>query len=148
MGKNMWAASLEKLLKPEKQVHLVQMGVLRKWRPIIEKVFEEFWNIGGYNEQNTYIQKLVTARPVKHPRKPVHSDAPGNKRGEMLVDSIAYKNQTFWVFRAGFLAVFGLKWRRVKTAVKRVTETGTPLHNKRGKTRTLKIKETQVNRVK
>lgn len=95
--------------------------------PIIQQVFNEFWELGDREKQNAYIQKLVHVVPVKRPRHTKTPDAPGVKRVSMLQYTVVYKNTAYSVCRAGFLGIFGLKRRRVENAVRKVKASGTPI---------------------
>lgn len=115
--------------------------------PVIKQLFQEFWDLGNYGKQSAYIQKIVHVLPVKRNRKTKTPDAPGVKRDTTLHYTVVYKNTVFSVCRAGFLAIFGLKRRRVENAVKRVTASGTPIADKRGWHKTHKVTDRQVDLV-
>lgn len=95
-------------------------------RHVIEAVFTEFWDIGDYDLQNVYIQKLVQKVEVKRRRKPIDSANPGPTRTCNLQYTVRYQNTLYNVCKLGFLSMFGLKRRRVENAVKNMSAALTP----------------------
>ena len=108
-------------------------------RPVIEAVFKKFWEIGSYDLQNSYLQKIVHQLPIKRRRKPKNPDAPGSSHASTLHCTVVFENVTYSVCKTGFLSIFGLKRRRLENAIKKISVSLTPLQDKRGKHRHLKI---------
>lgn len=115
--------------------------------PIIRQVFEEFWGIGDYEKQNAFLQKVVSVVPVKRHRKSKTPDSPGLQRQIMLAYTVIFNNVTYPVCRAGFLSVYGLNRRRVENAEKKVTPSGAPKPDMRGRHATDKVSSKQVELV-
>lgn len=116
-------------------------------RPVIDQVFSDFWAIGSYDDQNAYIQKLVSSVPVKRVRKTKTPDQPGKPRDTMREYTVMHGDKKTRVCRAGFLSIFGLKRKRVDNACRKVTESGTPVRDKRGKHSVPKVRDVHVRRV-
>lgn len=116
--------------------------------PVIEHVFREFWEIGDYNLQNSYLQRIVEVQPVKKHRKSTTSASSQRKRTHNLNCTVRYGSTTYKVCKTGFQSIFGLKRGRLESAVKMVTTTGTTLTDRRGKHGALKVSLDQRNRVK
>ena len=102
-------------------------------RRVIEILFKEFWEIGNFDLQNAYIQKLVRPKEIKRRRKPKNPDAPGPIRTCSYEYTVIYSNTTYQVCKQGFLSIFGLKKARVETAMRKVTSTSAPTTDQRGK---------------
>lgn len=86
-------------------------------RPVIEKVFKEFWEIGNYDLQNAYLQKIVHLKPIPGHRKTTKLNAPGTARSANLQCTVVYANVMYSVCKAGFLSTFGIKRRMLENAV-------------------------------
>lgn len=67
--------------------------------PVIRVLFSDFWAIGNYDAQTTYIQKLIHKMPVKRHRRSKTPDNPGKHRKFMFDYSVVYQNETFLVGR-------------------------------------------------
>lgn len=102
-------------------------------RRVIEILFKEFWEIGNFDLQNAYIQKLVRPKEIKRRRKPKNPNAPGPIRSCSYEYTVIYSNTTYQVCKQGFLSIFGLKKARVETAMRKVTTTSAPTTDQRGK---------------
>ena len=102
-------------------------------RPVIDLLFKEFWDIGDFDLQTFYIQKLVQKAEVKRRQKLRDPASPGPLRSYSLQYTVVYQNTVYQVCRQGFLSVFGLSRRRVDTALKKASEASTPTTDLRGK---------------
>ena len=79
----------------------------------VESIFKAFWEIGDYNLQNAYIQKLVETIPIARKR----TTAEKSRRSVTKVYTVSYNNQRVKVCLSGFLAMHGIGQKRVNTAV-------------------------------
>lgn len=96
-------------------------------------MFAEFWAIGDYDLQNSYIQKIVCKMEVKRWHRPTDLAAHAPAHTCNLQYAVCYQNTVYSVCKLGFLSMFGLKRRRVENAVRKVSATLTPQCDRRGK---------------
>lgn len=101
--------------------------------PVVEALFKEFWDIGNYDLQNAYIQKLVKPVEIKRRRRPKNPSAPGPRRTCNLQYTVMFNNTSYNICKFGFLSVFGLTKGRIVTAMKKITSSSIPAGDLRGK---------------
>ena len=96
----------------------------------VKAVFENFWKIGNYNKQNTYLtSRLHAITPKRRYTNNVNDQL-------MRYDyTVKYGDEQFSVCRKAFPAMHGISVRRVEIHQKRMRSsvTGTPIEDKRGK---------------
>ncbi|KAK4299195.1 hypothetical protein Pmani_028513 [Petrolisthes manimaculis] len=97
-----------------------------------QDMFKEFWEIGDFTLQNSYLQKQVKQVPVKRHRirKTKTQDNPRKMRSCMLQCTLTISGTSYSVCKQGFLNILGIKKGRVDTALKAA---GTPQTDKRGR---------------
>ncbi|XP_066987766.1 uncharacterized protein [Macrobrachium rosenbergii] len=103
----------------------------RLGRPVVEALFNGFYGMGDYDKQTAYIQSLVTTNPVKRRRVPIGEELP--RKGKTYAYCVKYDNVMHKVCKKGFLSIFAITDKRVITALKKKTMTGTPISDQRGK---------------
>ena len=101
--------------------------------PVIEKVHKDFWALGSFDLQNAFLQKQVRPVAVKRRRKPIDPVKGARFRTGNLEYKITHANKDYSVCAAGFFSIFDITRMRVNTAMKKVSSTGTPVPDKRGK---------------
>ncbi|XP_068226262.1 uncharacterized protein [Palaemon carinicauda] len=99
--------------------------------PVIQEVFSDFWGVADYDKQNAYIRSLVRSKPVKRRRKPLGDKPP--VRTQTREYTITYQNNVHTVCKAGFLSILSVSDTRMRTALSKVTDTGAPIGDKRGR---------------
>lgn len=95
----------------------------------VKAVFENFWKIGNYNKQNTY---LTSRMHVLQPKRRYTNNPESNL---VRYDyTVKYGDQEFSVCRYAFPAMHGISVRRMEIHQKRMRSsvTGTPIADKRG----------------
>lgn len=97
--------------------------------PVIEALFKEFWDIGNYDGQTAYLQKLMAPMPVKRRRKP----ADETKRSCTVMYTVMYGSTEHQVCKAGFLSIFGIGKKRASVALSKVTMGKTTVPDQRGR---------------
>ncbi|CAL4124396.1 unnamed protein product [Meganyctiphanes norvegica] len=100
-------------------------------RETISDIFSHFWNIGNYDDQNSYLQSLICEKEPKRRRKKVgESRRPVNYEYHVKVQ---HKNVK--VCRSAFASIHGLGMGKMKLLLKKRTlsPSGTPLLDKRGR---------------
>ena len=95
----------------------------------VNSVFSAFWGLGDYDMQNAYLQKLIRVKAVKRKR----TTAEISRRATTMEYSIINGLQTIKVCKAGFIAMHGLTRGRIESVVKKMTHTGIPIADRRGK---------------
>ena len=93
-------------------------------------IFKNFWAMGNYNKQNSYISQRKRPVPVK--RKYTKKAVSSHMNYEY---SVKYFNRTYVVCRKAFLSLHDISEHRLYLQVKKMKEssTGTPEGDKRGK---------------
>ncbi|KAG7177742.1 putative Transposable element Tcb1 transposase-like 9, partial [Homarus americanus] len=95
----------------------------------VDTIFKAFWEIGDYGLQNAYIQRLVDVVPIK--RKRTKQEV--SRRSSTVLYHVQYNDMKVQVCKTGFCAMHGLGKGRVSNTVKKLTFTGTPTSDKRGR---------------
>ena len=113
-----------------------------------ESIFKNFWDIGNYNEQNSYISQCVKAVPVKR-RYGQGKHSVERKNYEYTVK---YFNETFQICRVAFMHIHGISNSRLQFQMRRMrlSETDTSPGDKRGRHGTvpkMKISGPRLERV-
>ena len=100
----------------------------------IQKIHDEFWKIGDFSMQNAYMQKCIKLKEVKRRRVKV---TPGSKprRAYNRAYHFDVANVTYPVCFLGFKNILGVSEKRIRTAIRSVSETGTPQRDRRGTNR-------------
>ena len=100
----------------------------------IQKIHDEFWKIGDFSMQNAYMQKCIKLKEVKRRRVKV---TPGSKprRAYNRAYHFDVANVTYPVCYLGFKNILGVSEKRIRTAIRSVSETGTPQRDRRGTNR-------------
>ena len=111
-------------------------------------ILKNFWAIGNYNEQNSYIAQFVKPVPVKR-RYGRGKHAVERKNFEYTVK---YLNETFKICRVAFMHIHDISNTRLQLQMKRMrlSESGTSPGDKRGRHGTepkLKITGARLDRV-
>ena len=70
--------------------------------------------------------------PVKRRRKPLEGDQPP-VRSQTVLYKIVYGDDTYSVCKKGFLSIFNIGEKCVRNVLMKLTVTGTPVPDKRGK---------------
>lgn len=94
----------------------------------VKVIFEKFWAMGDFNQQNAYIAKVVTSEDVKRCRI---KDRPSRvlRRNKYTV---IYDNNVHTVCPKAFFSIHGISEKRVRTALAKQTVTGTVSPDRRG----------------
>ena len=98
-------------------------------RPIIEALFSEYWGIGNYDGQTSYLQKLIVPVPIKRRR----TLAEESRRSTTVAYTVKYGDSEFKVCKQGFLSIFGIGAKRCRVALQKVTLGKTTVPDQRGK---------------
>ena len=115
--------------------------------PVVEGLFEGFYALADYDKQTAYIQSLVKRMAVKRRRVNVGEDPP--RKGQSLEYTVMYDTVVTKVCKQGFLSIFAFSEQRVRTALKKITVTGTPIRDQRGRhTPVNKIDERVIELIK
>ncbi|XP_064085627.1 uncharacterized protein LOC135200853 [Macrobrachium nipponense] len=96
--------------------------------PVIEALFKEYWGMGDYNAQTSYLQKSMVSVPVKRHRVP----AEGSSRTQTALYSVTYGDKRYKVCKKAFMAIFGIGDKRVRVVLKKLTDWKTAMADKRG----------------
>lgn len=107
-------------------------GCFRKLTmPVMEELFADYYGLADYAKQTAYIQSLVSSKPVKRCRVPQGQDAPVHSQTREC--TVVYNNVVHKVCKAAFLPIFGMRDKRMCTALAKVSITGCPVPDKYGK---------------
>lgn len=98
-----------------------------------KEVHQDFWKIGNFALQNSFIQKHASKMPVKRHRKSKTPQHPGDSRTYTLSCMLSCRGTTYPVCRQGFLSILGITKTRLATALKSVTAGGSPMSDSRGR---------------
>ncbi|KAK4329314.1 hypothetical protein Pmani_000348 [Petrolisthes manimaculis] len=101
--------------------------------PTRECMFKQFWEVGDYMVQKSFLQKQVKQVPVKRHRKTKIPDNPGKRRSYNLQYTLTMSGTSYPVCKKGFLNILGIKKGRVETAIKTVNAAGITQPDKRGR---------------
>lgn len=115
-----------KIGEPCKDGHFEKIGMT-----IINAVFKEFWELGDYDKQTAYLQKLIDCMPVKRRRAEIGEGT--FKRQHTFLYKVMYNSIDYMVCKNGFCSIFGIGLDRVTYVSTKLTITGTPIADKRGK---------------
>ena len=94
----------------------------------VSQIFKFFWNIGNYNEQNNYLQKLVKSQSVKRSRKKGDS-----RRNTTLLYHVICDGTMIPLCQKAFLSIHGIGEKRMRIAVRKQCEEGELQKDQRGK---------------
>lgn len=96
-----------------------------------QRIFNDFWAIGNYDQQNQHLQSLIKIVPVKRSR----TKQDDNKRQKMCNYFVKKDNVDTRVCRKAFLSLHGITKRKLETLEqkRRLSPTGTPRPDRRGK---------------
>ena len=115
--------------------------------PVVKEIHKNFWNLGSYNEQNAYLGKLIRSNPVKRRRKPVVTAE--RFRRHTVSYFVLHEKKEIPVCKSGFLSIFNVGEKRIRTLLNKHSPTGTPVHDQRGKTApAVKFSDEAVNVVR
>ena len=98
-------------------------------RTTIEALFKEFWGIGNYDAQTSYLQKFMLPMPVKRHRTP----ADQSRRSTTIAYTVKYGDSEFKVCKQAFLSIFGIGEKRSRVALDKVTLGKTTVPDQRGR---------------
>lgn len=94
----------------------------------VKVIFDTFWALGDFNQQNAYLAKVVTAEDVKRCRiKDRPSRVLRRKQYTVIYDNVVHN-----VCPKAFYSIHGITEKRVRTAMGKQTVTGTVSPDRRG----------------
>ncbi|KAK3865670.1 hypothetical protein Pcinc_028734 [Petrolisthes cinctipes] len=100
-------------------------------RPIVDILHSNFWQIGDFGLQNSFLQKHVAQLPVKR-RRPVQNPNAARRRSATLQYTLSHCQTRYTLCKTGFLSILGISEARVKTAMLSMSSTGSPRGDLRG----------------
>ena len=102
----------------------------RVTRPIVEALFKEYWDLGNYDSQTSYLQKLILPVPVKRRRTLFPEES---RRSTSVAYVLKYQESEFKVCKRGFMSIFGIGEKRCRVAMLKVTLGKTTVPDQRGR---------------